>query len=471
MTRFPFRSVVVGASETVLAILVGLGAVTVSPPPASATPNDPVVVDTVPGPAGITIGAPWLVESGGGTAWTYGTSATGYGTLVTYKPATKTWTTSTLLSSETGVSGSAYSAAANLAAFSATRTGFGNRIVFVNLATGAKTVSRQMTTTQTNVRALAFDSTGANLWVATNETPSLMIKLASSTGNETTYTVLGSWLKDPTSMVPYGSQMILTFATSPIKIASYSTTTPGVTTTVTLPATVPALVDPVVVGGIAYYGSDSTPGRITAFDLATLTVVGSLDLAAGETGAHALSVDRSSDTLYATTTTAAGSRLVVVSASSLTRRGSADLSSGAAALGTLRVGHRLNVGFGGTRGVATLTVAPVPDAPSGVTVDERDSALTVSWSAPSSVETVTGYTVTVTGGGASTTCSTVTTACEVTGLRNGIDYAISVVAQSIAGTSASATASGNPRTRPSAPHGVTVTRGNRAFAVDWVAGS
>lgn len=470
MTRSPLRSILVCASETVLAILVGLGAVITYPAPASATPNDPVVIDTAPGPAGITVGAPWLVESGGGTAWMYGTSSTGYGTLVTYKPATQSWTTSALMASETGVVGSAYSPSANLAAFTATRSGLGNRIVFVNLATGAKTVSKQMTTVQTNLRALAFDSSGANLWVATNDTPSLMIKIASATGNEVTYTALGSWLKDPTSMVPFGSQMVLSFATSPVKIASYSTTTPGVTTTVTLPATIPTLVDPVVVGGTAYYGSDSTPGRITAVDLATLTVVGSLELAAGETGAHAMSIDASTDTLYATTTTGTGTRLVVATASSLTRRGSAELGPGTTALGTLRVGHRVSVGFAGARGVTTLSVAPVPDAPSGLTVDERDSELAVSWSAPSSVENLTGYTVTVTGGGASTICTTVTTSCDVTGLRNGTNYSVGVAAQSIAGTSTSATATGSPRTRPFAPRGITVTRGNRALAVEWTAG-
>jgi titin len=467
MTKSTLRTITLGLIELLVAVALVAGATERHAQVALATPNNPVLIDSQGGPSGITLGSPWIVESGGATAWTYGTSSTGYGTFVTYKPGTGTWSTTQLQSSETGVLAGAYSASANLAAFTATRSGFGNRIVFVNLATGTKTASRQMTVVQTNLRALAFDPTGANLWVATNDVPSLMIKLSSATANEVTYTALNSPYKEPTSMVPFGSQMVMTFATSPVKLMSFSTTSVSMTSNAALPLGTPTLVDPLVVGGVAYYGSDSTPGRITAIDLATLTVVGSLDLAAGETGAHGLSMDATTDTLTFTTSTSAGPRLVVATASTLTRRGDTDLGVGSNAVATFRTGQRLTVGFAGTRGVSTLTTAAVPNTPTGITVGESDSELTVAWPAVASAEPVTGYTVTASGGGDVVSCSTATTTCTLLGLRNGTDYAIAVTATSIAGTSPAGAATGNPRTLPTAPTGVTAERRDNGVAVGW----
>ena len=128
---------------------------------------------------------------------------------------------------------------------------------------------------------------------------------------------------------------------------------------------------------------------------------------------------------------------------------------------------------------ATSPVTPVgaPSAPSAVTATAADRALTVRWTAPSldGGLAVTGYTVSATPVGTSTTRPTrvlVTgTEATVTGLTNGTDYALTVFATNAAGNSpiAAATAPGRPRTVADAPAALTAARGDRAVTLTWEA--
>ena len=105
---------------------------------------------------------------------------------------------------------------------------------------------------------------------------------------------------------------------------------------------------------------------------------------------------------------------------------------------TFTVSARNAVGVGPSSYVSAA-VSPKPNTPNGpvgISTKRGNHQLTVSWSAGSANgATVTGYLVTASGGGASKTCSTTGYRCVVSGLTNGIPYAVSVVAQSTSGSS------------------------------------
>jgi hypothetical protein len=125
--------------------------------------------------------------------------------------------------------------------------------------------------------------------------------------------------------------------------------------------------------------------------------------------------------------------------------------------------HRVVFEHGVTPGVPTEVVA-VPGA----------GQAEVSWTAPVSIgePQITGYSVTASPGGATCTI-TDATACNVTGLTNGVAYAFAVVATNAAGPgppSASSTPV-TPRTVPGLPSGLTAVAGNGQVTVSWTAPS
>lgn len=123
--------------------------------------------------------------------------------------------------------------------------------------------------------------------------------------------------------------------------------------------------------------------------------------------------------------------------------------------------------------------ATVPASPSAVTVLPGNTAVQVSWAVPASDggAAVTGYTARAwtqsSGGRISARCSTTSArTCGITGLRNGTNYYVDVVATNSAGTSSPST----PRVRavpvavvPGAPGGIVVSPASGALQVGWTA--
>jgi len=85
---------------------------------------------------------------------------------------------------------------------------------------------------------------------------------------------------------------------------------------------------------------------------------------------------------------------------------------------------------------SSVPVLAGPQAPANVTAVPGDTTVTVSWSAPGSVDggTVTGYTATASPGGESCTVGDQTT-CTISGLTSGTTYSVTVVAHTTVGDS------------------------------------
>jgi len=107
-----------------------------------------------------------------------------------------------------------------------------------------------------------------------------------------------------------------------------------------------------------------------------------------------------------------------------------------------------------------------PSAPTGVSAASGNGSATVSFSAPSSALTITGYTATC-GGFSNTGAGS---PIVVSGLSNGNAYTCTVTATSNAGTSAASAGAGvTPSTVPGAPTGVAATAGNAQASVSFTA--
>ncbi|WP_433616368.1 fibronectin type III domain-containing protein [Dactylosporangium sp. CA-139114] len=130
---------------------------------------------------------------------------------------------------------------------------------------------------------------------------------------------------------------------------------------------------------------------------------------------------------------------------------------------------------GGVEGALSAASSPVtalaaatPPAIRGAAPADRGTVVT--WSPPASAAGITGYTATAQPGGAS--CDAAADTCSITGLTNGTQYTITVVAHSPAGDSApSAPATTTPGVAPGAPAAVTAVAGVASITVSWTAGT
>jgi len=124
-----------------------------------------------------------------------------------------------------------------------------------------------------------------------------------------------------------------------------------------------------------------------------------------------------------------------------------------------------------------MELVPAASVPPGVPYDvvasAGDQSALVSWSAPTSDggETITGYTVTASPGGATCAWTTGALSCTVTGLTNGTHYTFTVTATNGQGTgpASSPSAAVTPATIPGSPTGVEGTPGYGIATATWVA--
>ena len=140
-------------------------------------------------------------------------------------------------------------------------------------------------------------------------------------------------------------------------------------------------------------------------------------------------------------------------------------------------------GVGGQGEIATLVVnaSTAPSAPQTPAASAGNSSATVTWTAPASpgTGTITGYTVTASGGGGQTCSATApVTSCLVSGLTNGTSYTFSITAtNSVPLTGPAATTNAvtpiapdptPPDTYPpSEPLNVTGLAGDASAVVSW----
>ncbi|MEY4899354.1 MAG: hypothetical protein RL294_1165 [Actinomycetota bacterium] len=466
MTYSPTRRFLIAIGQILFITATSLSVPLWPTQPASATIASPSSLSSTSAPAGLIINSPWVLDTSG-TEWAYGTTSASMGTLISRNRTTGAFTSREIIAGDEGSIAGLYSPLSNVAVFSARRTGLGNRITAFDLATGTRISSRTLAPDETLIRALAFTSGADSYIVGTNQNPAKVMKFATTTGALEYSSTLATGLKEITAFIPNGTELLAVVNTDPIKLVSVTRNRLVVGSVVSLPTGTPTLMDPVVVGTTAFLGTDATPGRITAIDIPTKTVIGSATLNSGEIGARNLVVDDSTGTLYATTDSAAGPRIASFQLTDLRRLGMTQLSAGSSATSLLLSGENITVGFSGTRGVETFTVAPEPNAPVITGIQEADSAVTVAWNSGGSVEPIIDYTASVAAGTFSASCSTNGTTCTIRGLNNGTTYSISVVARSVAGVSQATLTSGVPRTVPDAPSTPRVTRGNADVTVTW----
>ena len=466
MTHSPTRRFLIAIGEILLITATSLSMALWPTQPARATIASPGSLSTTSAPAGIIINSPWVVDATG-TEWAYGTTSASMGTLISRNQITGVFTSRAITAGDEGSIAGLYSPLANVAVFSARRTGLGNRLTAFDLATGTRISTRTMATDETLIRALAFNSAADSYIVGTNQNPAKVMKFGITNGNLEYSSTLATGLKEITAFIPNGTELLAAVNTNPIKLVSVTRNRLVIGSVVSLPAGTPTLMDPIVVGTTAYLGTDATPGRITAIDIPTQTVIASAILNTGEIGARNLVVDNSTGTLYATTDSTSGPRIASFRLTDLRRLGTTQLSAGTSATSLLLSGGMLAAGFAGTRGVETLTVAPEPNAPVITGIQAADSSLVITWNSGGSVEPVLEYTASASAGSSSASCSTNGTSCTIQGLNNGTTYSISVVARSAAGISPATLATGMPRTVPDAPTTPRVTRGNTEVTVTW----
>ncbi len=175
-----------------------------------------------------------------------------------------------------------------------------------------------------------------------------------------------------------------------------------------------------------------------------------------------------------TVTASPGGAFVNVTGASATQGTVTGLTNGVAYTFTVTATNGIGTSAPSSASSA-VTPSTVPDAPSITNVTAGNASATITWTDPSNEgSTITGYTVTVSPGGATKFVTGATaTSTTVTGLTNGTSYTFTVSATNAngAGASSAPSSSVTPATTPSAPTNIAVTPSNGSLAVSWTAPS
>ena len=133
----------------------------------------------------------------------------------------------------------------------------------------------------------------------------------------------------------------------------------------------------------------------------------------------------------------------------------------------------ITTGAGTVTKTNAFTFGDSPSAPNITGLSPSDGAVTVNWSAPSSVGSspLTSYVVTVTPGGSTCTWNVGPLTCRVVGLTNGTTYRATVRAISAVGPGLASANSASfvPYKEPGSPSIVSISPGDSEITVNWSA--
>lgn len=461
------RRLAVVTTEIVAIIGIGLVGSTLGPTPhAIASLEQPVVAHTVSAPRDVTFNSPWVIDASGQVAWALGSSRDGVGILARRELGTATITTTPTVLGETGATDARLLPVSGHIAFLATRQGAGARLVIVDPATRARVASYDLSATDTNPRGIGFNPTGSSVYIGANPGTSQIAKINATTG---ALVNTAAQVVAPTSSgIMFGTKFFTTVGTNPARLVSFKDTPPlALETTTGLIGINHGLFDPLLLGTVAWYGTDTTPGKLLGIDLSTRKIVANYSLGADTNGFRNLTAPDGAGFVYGTTVTGNSTQLLAIRLSDGARLSATTLGPITGATSVAIVGHYVDVTFSGSTALVRTTTASAPSAPTDLRVEEEDQRLVASWTPSVSEEPLVTYTATATHPEHSASCQTQQSSCAIDGLSNGLSYSVTVTAQSYAGSASSTSVEGSPATLPDPVSGVTGTRGDRTVTVDW----
>lgn len=461
------RRLTVVFTEILAIIGAGIaGPVIGSPQAAFASAEQPVVAISIDSPAGVSFDSPWVTDLSGVSAWALGRRDDGSGVLARRNLATSAIDIVNEGWAEVGATDGRLVPATGYLAFLAKRDGASSRLLLVDPVTLARKSTYDLTGDDINPRGIGFDATGSAIYVGSNPSNSLIAKIVASTGAlaNTALQVVAP----TTSGIMFGSKFFTTVGTNPPRLVSFRDSPPlSVETTGGLIGLTQGLYDPVLVNTIAWYGTDTIPGRLVGVDFSTRKIVANFSLGPTTQGFRNITIPPGALFAFGTTVVDGSTQLVSIRLSDGARLGTTIIDGKTGATGTSVTGRYVDVTFPGTVAVVRTTTSAAPTVPLDVTAVESNRSLTVSWTPSQSDEPVVTYTATAVGESHSEDCVSTETTCVIRGLINGEVYSVTVRATSYAGSATSPSIVASPVTVPAAASKPRAIRGDGLVTIEW----